>query len=405
LSRLFGLRNLDLVEDMVQASLVEALHTWRTSGVPDNPSAWMHRVAKNKVIDALRHRDTVARLAPDWSQARLASHGPVIDEVLLDSEINDSQLRMIFACCHPLLDREDQIALTLKILCGFGNDEIARGLLVRVETIKKRIQRAKQTLADNHVTLDVPASVDLPDRLHAVHQVLYLLFNEGYCASGGDEAIRADLCEEAARLCHLLCCHPHCSAPATNALLALMLFHAARLDARLDADGRILLLEDQDRSKWDKALIARAKEFLDRSATGRQISTYHLEAGIAMHHCLPRSFAETNWAAILQLYDMLIRLQRSPVVLLNRAVVIAHLEGPEAGIRALGEIRHEPALANYHLLDSTFGELYRRAGKMELAREYFARARSKTRSARDHELLERRLAMCDMQDGLKPGTG
>jgi RNA polymerase sigma factor (sigma-70 family) len=395
LSRVFGLRNLDLIEDMVQAALLEALRSWRVSGVPQNPSAWMHRVAKNKVLDALRQQQTARRLLPDWAQSRPDAAGPAIDDALLDTEIADSQLRMIFACCHPRLDREDQIALTLNVLCGFSHGEIARGLLATEGTIKKRLQRAKQKLADGNVSLEVPAAHELADRLNAVHQVLYLLFNEGYSSAAGEAAIRTDVCEEAARLCYLLCCHPLCATPSGLALMALLCFHAARLEARLDEDGRVLLLEDQDRSKWDQRLIARAREFLDKSAFGQRISAYHLEAGIALHHCLAQSFSDTDWPAILTLYDALLRLDRSPIYLLNRAIVIAHIEGPRTGIQALEEIRHDPSLRHYHLLDSTLGELYRRVGETKIAREHFLSARTKTQSPADHELIERRLALCE----------
>jgi RNA polymerase sigma-70 factor (ECF subfamily) len=398
LSRLFGLHNLDLVEDMVQASLLEALHAWRVRGVPDNPSAWMHRVAKNKVLDAMRQQRTCERLLPEWSKAKCHAAEPSIDHAFVDSEIADSQLRMMFACCHPRLDREDQIAITLKILCGFGHGEIARGLLATDASVKKRIQRAKAKLAEGNVSLDVPAAQELPVRLNAVHQVLYLLFNEGYASSASDVAIRADLCEEAARLCHLLCCHTVCSTPTTMALMALMLFHGARLEARMDHGGRVLLLDEQDRSQWDHKLIAKAKEFLDRSATGERISTYHLEAGIAMHHCLAPNLAATDWPAILQLYNLLLRVARSPIYLLNRAIVIAHIDGAEAGIRALDEIRDDPALRHYHLLDSTFGELQRRAGNLAEARRYFTLARSKTRSPADQELLNRKMAECGEEE-------
>lgn len=394
LARVFGLRNLDLVEDMVQSSLVEALHAWRVQGVPDNPSAWMHRVARNKVVDALRHRDTLLRVAPGWARLRPLAAEPEFDDLFLDSEIEDSQLRMIFACCHPALARENQIALTLKSLCGFSNSEIARGLLISEETVKKRIQRARLQLVEQSVDLSVPASEELADRLDSVHQCLYLLFNEGYAASSGDAVIRLDLCEEAARLCHLLCGHAHSRSPATFALLALMLFHAARFEARTDAQGRLLLLEDQDRARWNQDLIARARWFLDQSAEGKTISTFHLEAGIAMLHSTAPSFTQTDWPAILRLYDVLVSMQPSAIYRLNRAIVLAHLEGPAAGIRVIESIASEPSLRHYHLVDATLGELYRRAGDMTRARRHLERARDATQSACERELLDRRLAAC-----------
>jgi RNA polymerase sigma-70 factor (ECF subfamily) len=394
LARVFGLRNLDLVEDMVQSALVEALQAWRTQGIPDNPSAWMHRVARNKVVDALRHRETLLRLAPSWSQLRPLATEPIFDDLLLDSQIEDSQLRLMFACCHPALARENQIALTLKALCGFSNAEIARGLLLPEETVKKRIQRARQQLVEQSVELSVPTSVELAGRLDSVRQCLYLLFNEGYAASSGEMAIRQDLCGEAVRLCHLLCSQKQCRSPATFALLALMLFHAARFGARTDTQGRLLLLEDQDRTKWDPELISRAKWFLDQSAEGTTVSRFHLEAGIALLHCSAECFAQTNWSEILRLYDALVTMRPSAIYVLNRAIVLAHLEGPEAGIRVLESLAGDPSLRHYHLYDAALGELHRRAGNLPQARRHFERARAATDSVCDRELLDRKLAAC-----------
>jgi RNA polymerase sigma-70 factor (ECF subfamily) len=393
LTRLFGWRNFDLVEDMVQATLVDALQAWRVGGVPDNPSGWVHRVARNKILDALRRDRIGQRVLGEWAAGR-AAHEEGLDQLFLDSEIEDSQLRMIFACCHPHLARENQLALTLKALCGFGNSEIARALLVTEEAVKKRLQRATRDLIDQQIELDPPPADELAGRLDSVHQVVYLLFNEGYSSSDGERAIRADLCEVAARLCHLLCCQNRFSTPSTNALMALMLFHAARLDARLDQRGAVLLMEEQDRSKWDHRLIGRAQEFLSQSAEGNIISPFHLEAAIACHHCTAKSYAETDWPAILRLYDALLAIHRSPVYLLNRAIVVAHIDGPHAGIGALDEAGQDPALRHYHLFDATLGELYRRAGDLGLARRHLEAAREKTNSPFDREVIDRRLAMC-----------
>jgi RNA polymerase sigma-70 factor (ECF subfamily) len=393
LTRIFGWRHFDLVEDVVQATLMDALEAWRVRGVPDNPSGWVHRAARNKVLDALRRDRAGQRALGEWAGRRPAHEGG-IDEFFIDSEIEDSQLRMMFACCHPHLAREDQLALTLKALCGFGNAEIARALLVGEEAIKKRLQRATRDLVDRHITLDPPPAGELARRLDGVHQVLYLLFNEGYNSSDGETAIRADLCEEAARLCHLLCGHARFRTPATDALMALMLFHAARLEARLNRRGPALLLEEQDRGRWDRGLIRQAQVFLARSAEGDVVSAYHLEAAIAGHHCTAKSIAETDWPAILRLYDALLTLQRSPVYLLNRAVVVAQIDGPRAGIRALNEAGLDPALRHYHLFDATLGEFYRRAGDLARARRHFEAAREKTTSPFDRELIDRRLSEC-----------
>jgi RNA polymerase sigma-70 factor (ECF subfamily) len=392
LTRFFGWRNFDLVEDMVQATLLDALEAWQVQ-VPDNPAGWVHRTARNKIVDALRRDKVGGRVLEHLAAARPASQES-LDELFDESEIEDSQLRMMFACCHPRLTPENQLALTLKALCGFGNAEIARAFLASEEAIKKRLQRATRDLVERQVALDPPPPGELAERLDAVHNVLYLLFNEGYSASHGETAIRADLCEEAARLCHLLCSTPRFRTPATHALMALMLFHAARLEARLDQRGSILLMEEQDRGKWDQRLIRRAQEFLAQSAEGPVVSRFHLEAVIAFHHSTAKSYAETNWQAIRRLYDALLAIQPSPVYLLNRAIVIAQIEGPTAGIQALEEAGKDPALRHYHLFDATLGELCRRSGDMTRARYHFEAARRKTNSPFDHELLDRRLSQC-----------
>jgi RNA polymerase sigma-70 factor (ECF subfamily) len=393
LTRIFGWRNFDLVEDMVQTTLLDALESWHIRGVPDNPSGWVHQIAKNKILDALRRDRIGERVFGEWAALR-TTHEPGLDELFLDTEIEDSQLRMMFACCHPHLSRENQLALTLKALCGFGNSEIARALLQSEETIKKRLQRATRDLTDQQITLDPPSASQLVERLESVHQVLYLLFNEGYSSSDGETAIRVNLCEEAARLCHLLCSHRRFSTPATHALMALMLFHAARLDARLDQSGSFLLMEEQDRMKWDQRLIRRAQEFLDESAEGTLVSPYHLEAGIAFHHCTSKSYTDTNWPAILRLYDALLTMHRSPVYLLNRAIVVAQIEGPQAGIRALDEAKQDASLRRYHLFDATLGALYLCAGNLSRAQEHLEAARQKTSSPFDHQVIDRRLVEC-----------
>jgi RNA polymerase sigma-70 factor (ECF subfamily) len=392
LTRLFGWRHFDVVEDMVQETLLEALQSWGVRGLPDDPPAWVHQVARNKILDALRRGRTGERALRRWAADRPAADVG-LDDFFVDSAIEDSQLRMVFTCCHPRLARADQVALTLKALCGFAHSEIARALLVSTETIKKRLQRATSRLAEEGVALDTPRDDELGARLDGVHHVLYLLFNEGYCASHGDRAIRDDLCEEAARLCHLLV-GSRFATPATHALMALMLFHAARLDTRVDHRGFFLLLDEQDRSQWDRPLIRRGNEFLDQSAEGRVVSTFHLEAGIAALHCAADSYATTDWPAILRLYDALLAIHASPVYVLNRAIVVAEIDGPAAGLRAVAAAAHDPALRFYPFLDATLGELHRRAGDLDQARAHFEAARRKATSPFDREVIGRRLAAC-----------
>src|SRR5215472_16876986 len=294
LTRMFGLHHLDLVEDVVQSAMLQALETWKLQGVPRDPSGWMYRVARNKAIDLVRRRNVADRLASEFVryQAGSIDRQNAFDHLCLDREIQDSQLRMMFACCHPDLPAESRIALTLKTLCGLSTLEIARALLTTESNIKKRIARAKRKFAAQEIRFEVPTGGALKTRLESVYAVLYLLFNEGYNSSHPSALIRRDLCEEAIRLCTLLLDHPDCTNHQTPALLALMLFHAARFDARLDKDGCILLLEDQDRSRWDTERIARAAFYLGESAAGETVSRYHLEAGIAAHYSLAPSFAD-----------------------------------------------------------------------------------------------------------------
>ncbi len=395
LTRAFGIHNLDLVEDVVQSAMLQALETWKLKGVPKDPAAWVYRVARNRALDVLRRRSTAEKYGPDiaWLEAIRGQDQP-LDEWVLDSEIHDSQLRMIFACCRDELPPESQIALALKILCGFSVAEIARALLTSESSVKKRIYRAKQRLTADPTPFEVPDGEALTERLESVHNVLYLLFNEGYNSQHPDELIRRDLCEEAIRLCHQLSEHPICSSPATQALLALMLLHAARFDARLDSDGGILLLEDQDRDGWLRPLIGRGLEALEASAEGDSLTRYHLEAGIAAQHCLAPSFDQTDWTAILGLYDQLLRIHPSPVGELNRAIVVAQLDGPRAGIEAIESSANLKHLDSYHLLDATRGELHLRAGDRALARTYFESASNKTRSLSERRLLVRKLHAC-----------
>lgn len=391
LTRRLGLCNFDLVEDVVQSTLAQALETWGADEIPDDPAGWVYRVARNKALDALRRQAAALRLAP--AVARPEEVAP-FDAIVLDGEIADSQLRMVFACCHEDLPDESRVALTLKALCGFSTAEIARALLTTEANAQKRVARAKEKFRDSSIPFEVPAGERLLARLASVHAVLYLLFNEGYNSSHPDDLIRADLCAEAIRLGCLLADQELCATPETFALLALMLFHAARFDARLDNEGCILLLAEQDRSAWDRGLVERARYYLNCSAQGERLSVYHIQAGIAAHHCLAPSFADTDWPSILRLYDLLLAAQASPVTELNRAVVLAQIQGPEAGIAAVERIRAVELLGNYPLLEATLGELHLRAGHPERARHFFREAARKTTSEPQMRLLERKVAQC-----------
>ena len=393
LTRHFGVAHLHLAEDVVQDALVRAMQTWPYTGVPQQPSAWLLQTAKNRALDHLRRtrvwQGKEAALAPlveDGLQAALAVAPPQFEE-----EIRDSQLRMMFVCCHPGLPQEAQVALTLKTLCGFGEPEIAAAFLATPAAIAKRLTRAREYLREHGVTFELPPADRLAARADAVRQALYLLFNEGYKASHGDSLLRADLCAEAIRLGELLAAHPAGADPATHALLALMLCNAARLPARLDDAGSVLLLAAQDRARWDRAQIARALAHLAASAEGAAVTRFHLEAGIAVCHCLAPSWEATDWGQILELYDQLLALDGSPVVALNRAVAVAKVQGPAAGLCALDAIENGAALNQYHLYHAVAGQLWLDAGDPARAAQCYRRALELAALPAERALLQQRL--------------
>ncbi len=396
LTRYFGIAHLHLVEDVVQDALVRAMETWPFTGVPQNPSAWLLQTAKNRGLDqarrALLWRGKQPELSPlieDCLQAALSEPAPRFED-----EVRDSQLRMMFVCCHPGLPAEAQIALILKTLCGFGEKEIAAAFLATEVAVAKRLLRARQYLREQGVAVELPAAAALAPRVDSVLQALYLLFNEGYKASHGDALLRADLCAEAIRLAGLLTAHPLGDRPATQALLALMHLGAARLSARTDGGGDLLLLAEQDRSRWDRNQIRRGLRHLAASGRGETITRYHLEAGIAACHCLAASFAATDWRQIVTLYDALLEMDRSPVVALNRAVAIAQADGPQAGLVALDGIKDRRALGNYHLFHAVAGQLCLDAGETERAAAFFRGALELATVPAERRLLEKRLREC-----------
>ncbi|NIR51340.1 sigma-70 family RNA polymerase sigma factor, partial [candidate division KSB1 bacterium] len=330
LTRYFGVDNLDLIEDVVQETLLKALKQWVFGGVPKNPAGWLLQTAKNQAIDVLRRRSAFRT-----KQKQLADHiehaTPEMDEAVhLNHELEDDQLRMMFTCCHPVLSREARVALTLKILCGFSVVEIARAFLTQEATIAQRLVRAKRKIREDNLFLTFPEFELSNERLDSVLEVLYLFFNEGYKAHQGEDLIRQDLCYEAIRLTSLLAAHPKGDLPKVHALLALMLLQGTRLPTRLDSDGNLLLLKEQDRSKWDRDMIQLGLHHLEKSASGEFLSEYHLQAGIAACHATASDYDSTDWHRILTYYDELIRLSHSPVVALNRAVALSMVDGPEA---------------------------------------------------------------------------
>lgn len=378
----FGPSKLDLIEDVVQEALVEALRHWRFNGIPENPTAWLTQVARRRALDALRRDATLRRHEPKlraWAQRN--AYARAHDEL-------DEQLRLMLLCCHPELPREQRVALTLKLAAGLGTAEIARAFLITESAAAQRIVRAKRTIRESGISMDMPEADELGPRLHSVLETVYLLFNEGYSAGEGDEVIQRDKLEEACRLGAMLVADARTASPSAHALLALMLFHASRLDTRSDADGALLLLEDQDRSQWDRDLIARGFHHLQHSASGDELTAYHLEAGIAAVHARSARFDATNWDEIVSLYDMLREIKAGPVVGLNRAVAIAMARGVDAGLVELDSIGQMDRYPHHAIVR---GELLRRAGRMEEAREQLKRALNLPCSKPQRALVERLL--------------
>lgn len=393
LTRIFGLPNIELAEDIVQDAFTKALKEW-TFKTPENPAAWLMMTAKNKAIDILR-RDRYKKNYEDESSYNLQyeySSIPIIENLFMHNEIKDSQLRMIFACCHPSLAYADQIAFTLKFCSGFSIDEISAALLSNHETIKKRIQRAKKFISDKNLKFDIPAGNELKKRLDVVLHSVYLLFNEGYNSGNKSELIRKDLCEEAIRLGLMLTENEYINQPRCFALVALMALLASRFESRLNTDGEIILLEEQDRSKWNTELIKLGLYYLNKSSEGNEISDYHVEAAIVAEHSIAKNFEETNWTRILQLYDILIKINSSPVVLLNRAIVIGKLSGAK---KAIEEINSIPYIRKYiksnYLFSAVLGEMHKLENNLDEAKANFEMAFQLTNSQTEKKLLQKKL--------------
>ena len=391
LTRIFGVHNLALAEDVVQDAFCRALEVWKVNGVPDNPAAWLMAVAKHRALDIVRREQTARTFAPDVSRMLESEWTlvPAIEEAFAMSTIRDEQLRMMFSCCDPRLSEEVQVALVLNILCGFGAAEIASAFLTSNAAVEKRISRGKKRLAQSKQLFDL-ADAEFGPRLSAVRRALYLLFNEGY--HGSTEAtVQQELCGEAIRLTTLLIESPAAAVPETHALAALMHLQAARLPTRLDASGELSPLLEQDRSRWDAQLVQRGLQLLDRSATGDAISSCHVEAAIAAAHATAPSLDETNWNAIVGLYDRLMAIAPSPVVELNRAIAIGQRDGPERGLEALRSIADAARLERYPFYPAAIGELESRRGNLESARRYFTSAAALARSPVERRYLEARV--------------
>jgi RNA polymerase sigma-70 factor (ECF subfamily) len=395
LTRVFGVHNLALAEDVVQEAFCRAVEVWKARGIPENPSAWLMTAARNRALDVIRRERTARRLAPEVARLLESewTRAPVVDESFAEPAIRDEQLRMMFSCCHPRLPEEAQVALILNVLCGFGAAEIAAAFLAGRSAIEKRIARGKKALAAARRLFDLGAG-EFAARLSAVRRALYLLFSEGYHGASA-AAVRADLCREAMRLVALLREHPAADTPETRALAALMCLHAARLPARLDADGDFNPFYEQDRSRWDGALVAEGLLLLERSASGEKVSPYHVEAAIAAAHASAPSVEETDWNLIVSLYDRLLAMATSPVVALNRAVALGQRDGPARGLEALGAIEGRQRLEAYPFYPAAMGELEMRRGDRDAARGHFSAALALARNPAERRFLGKRLLACE----------
>jgi RNA polymerase sigma-70 factor (ECF subfamily) len=390
-------RDVGVAEELAQDSLVTALERWPESGIPDNPGAWLMATAKNRAIDRLRRARRLERKHEELGRELESRQDKAVAELdaALDDDVGDDLLRLMFTACHPVLSTEARVALTLRLLGGLTTEEIARAFLVPEPTVAQRIVRAKRTLADARVPFEVPRGAELAARLSSVLEVIYLVFNEGYAATAGDDWMRPALCEDALRLGRILA-ELAPTEPEVHGLVALMEIQASRSGARAGPSGEPVLLLDQDRARWDQLLIRRGFAALARAEElGGAIGSYALQAAIAACHARARTAGETDWLRIAALYEALARLTPSPVVELNRAVAISMAHGPEAGLEQVDRLRSEPSLESYHLLPSVRGDLLAKLGRREEARVEFERAAALTRNGRERTLLLQRAAACE----------
>lgn len=394
LTKLFGPQNLQLAEDVVQDTLLKAFNAWKINGLPQNPSAWLFTAARNKAIDVLRQqkrKDEVSRNLSPLLQSEYTL-APTVQEFINTDTIHDDLLRMMFVCCHPALSTEAQVALILRTLCGFSVTEIAKAFVANYDAIEKRLSRARQSFRDNKVAFELPAATELDNRLDNVLLAIYLLFNEGYNSTQHETLIRKDLIQEAMELCELILRSHFVGHSKAHALLSLICFTASRNEARLDAKGNILLLKQQDRSRWNKTLISKGIDHLEASGPGTHISRYQLEAGIAFEHAKAADYTSTNWNNILHCYNLLCKYYPSPVTELNRAIVVGELHGPAAGIQAIEAITQVQTLENYYILPATLGEFYLQLQQVDKAKACFEKAMQLTKSAAEKKLLQQKIS-------------
>ena len=394
LTKIFGTENLDLSEDVVQETFITAMQLWPLKGVPDNPSAWLFRTAKNKAIDQLRRNKFSKQIDFSDPERVLLSSAYTLqvqmDKLWNNDRIEDDMLRMMFACCHPELSMENQITLILKTLCGFSSSEIAKALVSNEDTISKRLYRTKNFFRDKKIKPAFPGEAQMKSSTESVLRAIYLIFNEGYSATHTDELIRKDLLEQALYLCKMLAAHEATAIPEVYAATALMLFHIARVNSRMNEYGEIVLLDQQDRNTWNKDMIAEGNDYMNRAAFGNQVSSYHLEAAIAYEHCIAPSFEKTNWRSILSYYDVLLLIHPNEIVALHRVIVMYKFYGAEATLREIETSSFKRAWERNHLYYALLGDLHATTNTA-LAYSYYQQSMTLTQSGHEKHLLEKKI--------------
>jgi RNA polymerase sigma factor (sigma-70 family) len=396
LTKIFGTENLQTAEDVVQQTFVDAINTWKLKGIPDNPSGWLFKVAKNKAIDIIRRNKHSVQFDFDDNEKKLLTSeytlAAVMENLWQEELVKDDLLRMMFTCCHPGISKDSQITLILKTLCGFSTTEIAKAFLTSEDTVSKRLYRTKEFFRQQKIKFIIPSVDELKSRTQAVLNSVYLLFNEGYNSTNDGQLIRSDLIEEAMMLCKLLTESHHTQLPECYALMALMYFHSARNESRLTPEGEIILLPYQDRSKWNLKLIDLGNDCMNKAASGSEVSSYHIEAAIAFEHCTAENFENTNWKRILELYGWLCGISSSPVIELNRVIVILQIEGAAAALKALENIPGIKKVETFYLYHSLLGEIYSRLNTSAKAIQHFETAMQMTQSKMEKKLLCNKIA-------------
>lgn len=395
LVKIFGIENLEIAEDVVQDALVSALENWKFRGIPDNPKAWLYRTARNKAIDIIRrrkHSKTIDFSDPErkllTSEYTLSS---TMDNFWKEEYIKDDFLAMMYACCHAEISPENQITFILKSLCGFSTKEVAKSFLTSEDTISKRIYRTKEHFRKHQIRPAIPSLEEITSKTTVVLNTIYLIFNEGYNSTHHDQLIRKDIISQSLWLCKSLLDTKLTQLPEVYALMALMLFHTARLDSRISDQGELILLSDQDRTIWNDELIAQGRRYLNQSAFGESLSTYHLEAAIAYKHCIAKSYETTDWKEILKYYDLLLKIKNDPIVSLNRCLVILELYGAEEALDAIKSIKDHKLLEKYYLYHSTLGDIHQQLIQPNIAVVYYQKAMKLTQSAPEKRLLKHKI--------------